>query len=228
MTNPYFMLLQLCDGVYSLHEPEGRPEVEMVFIHGLQGSIEDAYWTTWLARDESQANCWPMTWLAARDESQDNCWPMTWLAAKFPKARALSVSYDASRALKSFSSGTMDLYPCAETLVQEMVLSEDGIGQHGCPVVFVCYCLGGLIAKKIVVLGHERFKGNERIEKLLRNMKAFVFYGTPHGRSELVSINSEVEVGRLNSAFERIQREVYSSKWRFRVVAETHATSHVR
>jgi hypothetical protein len=212
MTNPYFMLLQLCDGVYSLHEPEGRPEVEMVFIHGLQGSIEDAYWTTWLARDESQANCWPMTWLAA----------------KFPKARVLSVSYDANRALKSFSSGTMDLYPCAETLVQEMVLSEDGIGQHGCPVVFVCYCLGGLIAKKIVVLGHERFKGNERIEKLLRNMKAFVFYGTPHGRSELVSINSEVEVGRLNSAFERIQREVYSSKWRFRVVAETHATSHVR
>ena len=121
MTNQYFMLLQLCDGVYSLHEPEGRPEVEMVFIHGLQGSIEDAYWTTWLGRDKSE----------------DNCWPMTWLAGKFPKARILSVSYDANRALKSSSLGTMGLYPCAETLVQEMVFSGVGIGQDGCLVVFV-------------------------------------------------------------------------------------------
>jgi hypothetical protein len=212
MTNQYFMLLQLCDGVYSLHEPEGRPEVEMVFIHGLQGSIEDAYWTTWLARDKSE----------------DNCWPMTWLAAKFPKARILSVSYDANRALNSSSSGSMDLHPRAETLVQEMVFSGVGIGQDGCPVVFVCHCLGGLIAKKIIVLGHEHFKGDERIKRLLQNMKAFVFYGTPHGRSELVSEDAKVEVGRLNSAFERIQREVYRNKWRFRVVAETHATSHVR
>jgi hypothetical protein len=212
MTNQYFMLLQLCDGVYSLHEPEGRAEVEMVFIHGLQGSIEDAYWTTWLARDGSE----------------DNCWPMTWLAAKFPKARILSVSYDANRALKSSSSETMDLYPCVETLVQEIVLSGVGIGQDGCPVVFVCHCLGGLIAKNIIVLGHERFKENKRIERLLHNIEAFVFYGTPHGRSKLVSEDAEVEVGRLNGDFERIQREVYSNKWRFRVVAETHATSDVR
>ena len=88
--------------------------------------------------------------------------------------------------------------------------------------------LGGLIAKKIIVLGQERFTENKRIERLLHNIEAFVFYGTPYGRSELVSEDAEVEVGRLNSAFERIQREVYDNKWRFRVVAETHATSHVR
>ena len=56
------MLLQLCDGVYSLHEPEGQPEVEVVFIHGLQSgdskdAYENAYWTTWLVRVGSQDNC---------------------------------------------------------------------------------------------------------------------------------------------------------------------------
>lgn len=93
-------------------------------------------------------------------------------------------------------------------------------------MVFVCHCLGGLIAKKIIVLAQERFKKNKRIKRLLCNIEAFVFYGTPHGKSELVSEDAEVEVGRLNDDFERIQREEYNNKWRFRVVAETHATSH--
>ncbi|KAG0564104.1 hypothetical protein KC19_8G083000 [Ceratodon purpureus] len=203
---------KLCDGVYSLYEPEGQPEVEIVFIHGLQlGHSEDAYehayWTTWLARDGSQ----------------DNCWPQTWLAAVYPKARVLSISYNASRALRSYSSGAMDLHPFGESLVQEMVFSGVDIGQHGCPVVFVCHCLGGLIAKEIVVLGHERFKGDKRIEKLLKNIKAFVFYATPHGGSELVKMNPDL--ARLNSTFEAIQRKVYNNKCKFRVVAESHETS---
>ncbi|KAG0557103.1 hypothetical protein KC19_11G102400 [Ceratodon purpureus] len=203
---------KLCDGVYSLYEPEGQPEVEIVFIHGLQSddpkdACNDAYWTTWLARDGSQ----------------DNCWPQTWLAAVYPKARVLSISYDASRALKSTSSGAMDLNPFGETLVQEMVFSGVDIGQHGCPVVFVCHCLGGLIAKQIVVLGHERFKGDKRIEKLLKNLKAFVFYATPHGGSKLVKMNPDL--ARLNNTFEAIQRKVYNNKCKFRVVAEAHETS---
>ncbi|KAG0608147.1 hypothetical protein M758_8G082400 [Ceratodon purpureus] len=199
---------KLCDGVYSLYEPEGQPELEMVFIHGLQsGDFKDAYWTTWLARDGSQ----------------DNCWPQTWLASVFPKARVLSISYDASRALRSSSSGTLDLHPFGESLIQEMVFSGVDIGQHGCPVVFVCHCLGGLIAKQIVVLGHERFKGDKRIEKLLKNIKAFVFYATPHGGSDLVKMNPDL--ARLNSTFEAIQRKVYNNNCKFRVVAEAHETS---
>ncbi|KAG0563835.1 hypothetical protein KC19_8G062900 [Ceratodon purpureus] len=203
---------KLCDGVYSLHEPGGQPEVEVVFIHGLQSgdpkdAYDNAYWTTWLGRDGSR----------------DNCWPRTWLAAVFPKARVLTIKYDASRALKSTSSGAMDLHPFGETLVQEMVFSGVDIGQHGCPVIFVCHCLGGLIAKKIVVLGHERFKGDKRIEKLLKNIKAFVFYATPHGGSDLVKMNPDL--ARLNSTFEAIQRKVYNNKCKFRVVAEAHETS---
>ncbi|KAG0564114.1 hypothetical protein KC19_8G084000 [Ceratodon purpureus] len=117
----------------------------------------------------------------------------------------------------------MDLHPFGETLVQEMVFSGVDIGQHGCPVVFVCHCLGGLIAKEIVVLGHERFKGDKRIEKLLKNIKAFVFYATPHGGSDLVKMNPDL--ARLNSTFEAIQRKVYNNKCKFRVVAAAHETS---
>lgn len=93
-----------CDGVYSLRDPEGEPEVEVVFIHGLsrpglRGDSKHAYWTTCLARDGSD----------------DNCWPKTWLAHEFPKARILSVSYDVNMALKFSASGSLDLYPVGET-----------------------------------------------------------------------------------------------------------------
>ncbi|KAG0604013.1 hypothetical protein M758_10G137000 [Ceratodon purpureus] len=203
----------LCDGVYSLHEPEGKPEVEIIFIHGqskqgISTPYEKAYWTTWLARDGSS----------------DNCWPKTWLAEKFPRARILSVSYDVNRALKSPESGTMDIYLVGETLVQEMVFPGVGIGQNGCLVVFVCHDVGGLIAKQIVVMAHEKFQTNTEIRKLSYNIKGFFFYATPHGGSKFVEMVSEI--GRLNSRFEHIQREVFHNKWKFKVVAEAHATAY--
>ncbi|KAG0566596.1 hypothetical protein KC19_7G075900 [Ceratodon purpureus] len=203
----------LCDGVYSLHEPEGKPEVEIIFINGqskqgISTPYEKAYWTTWLARDGSS----------------DNCWPKTWLAEEFPRARILSVSYDVNLALKSSESGTMDLYPVGETLVQEMVFPGVDIGQNGCPVVFVCHDVGGLIAKQIVVMAHDKFKINMEIQKLSYSIKGFFFYATPHGGSKFVTMDSEI--GRLNSRFERIQREVFHNRWKFMVVAEAHATAH--
>ncbi|KAG0604254.1 hypothetical protein M758_10G157100 [Ceratodon purpureus] len=202
---------KLCDGVYALHEPEGQPEVEVVFIHGLSirelGDSKDAYWTTWLAKDGS-----------------DNCWPQTWLADEFPKARILSVSYDANLAVKSSTSGRMDLYPDGESLVQQMVFPEVGIGQNGCPVVWVCHCLGGLVAKQIVVMGHDNFRRDKKIQKLLQSTKAFFFYATPHGGSELVKRSDEL--GRLNSRFESIRESEFRSKWKIPVVAEAHATAH--
>ncbi|KAG0560197.1 hypothetical protein KC19_10G161400 [Ceratodon purpureus] len=202
---------KLCDGVYALHEPEGQPEVEVVFIHGLSnpglGDSKDAYWTTWLAKDGS-----------------DDCWLQTWLADEFPKARILSVSYDANLAVKSSTSGRMDLYPDGESLVQQMVFRDVGIGQNGCPVVWVCHCLGGLVAKQIVVMGHDNFRRDKKIQKLLQSTKAFFFYATPHGGSELVKGSDEL--GRLNSRFEFIRLSEFRGKWKIPVVAEAHATAH--
>jgi hypothetical protein len=223
--------VQLCNGVYSFYEPEGLPEAEIVFIHGLQLAevdIKNAYSTTWFARDGTE----------------DNCWPMTWLPKKFPNVRILSLSYDAS-SLKTTTTGRMDSYLLGESLVQEMTLGGVDIGQNDCPVVFVGHSLGGLIAKQIVISGHRQISTDERVGKLLRNVKAFFFYATPHGGSKLADLAGCIpflkrsplvkylqvlndEVGRLNSEFEQIHREVGRSAWKFYVVGEMHATSYAQ
>ncbi len=223
--------MQLCDGVYCLHEPDGKFEAEIVFIHGLQlrqDDLTNAYWQAWLVRDGTE----------------DECWPMTWLPKKFPNARILSLSYDASL-LRTSTTGMMDSYLSGETLVQSMTSPESGIGQNGCPVVFVCHSLGGLIAKQIVVTGHCQFSNVKRVSKLLGNLKAFFFYATPHQGSKLANLVGFVpflpkspfakylevtngEVGRLNNQFEAICQNVGKGAWKFYGVGETHATTYVR
>jgi len=223
--------VQLGDDVYCLHEPDKKCEAEIVFIHGLQLAPDDltnAYWKAWVVRDGTK----------------DECWPMTWLPKKFPNARILSLSYDASLRRTS-TTGRMDPYLLGERLVQSMTSQENGIGQNDYPVVFVCHSLGGLIAKEIVVRGHHQFSNNERVHKLLGNLKAFFFYATPHKGLKLVNLVSgfsfrfnsplvkylEVgngELGRLDSQFEEICRNVGKGAWKFYGVGETHATSNVR
>jgi hypothetical protein len=226
-----FSVVQLCDGVYSFHEPEGILEAEIVFIHGLQLAevdIKNAYSTTWFARDGTRGNCWPMTWLPKQ----------------FPNVRILSLSYDASL-LETPTTGRMDSYLLGESLVQEMTLGGVDIGQKGCPVVFVGHGLGGLIAKQIVISGHHLFSKDERVCKLLRNVKAFFFYSTHHGGSKLAEWSSYIpflkksplvkylqvlnaEAGRLNSEFEQIHLEEGGSAWKFYVVGEMHPTSYFK
>jgi triacylglycerol esterase/lipase EstA (alpha/beta hydrolase family) len=223
--------VQLGDGVYCLHEPEGMFEVEIVFIHGLQLTKDDL------------TNAYQKAWLV-RDGTKDECWPMTWLPKKFLNARILSLSYDASL-WRTSTTGMMDLYLVGESLVQSMTSQESGIGQNDHPVVFVCHSLGGLIAKQIVVVGHHQFSNDKRVCKLLGNLKAFFFYATPHQGSKLANLVGHLrflfksplveylevmnpKVGRLDSQFEEIRQNVGKGAWKFYGVGETHATSYVR
>ncbi len=145
-------LLQLCDAVYAFYEPQEQVDVEIVFIHDLEfDGCKEAYWKTWLARDGTQ----------------DNCWPETWLVEKFPHARILSLSYDAN-VVQTSTSGRMHPYCLGESLVQEMTLV--GVGQQGCSVFFVCHGLGGLVAKQIVVTASQDFQGDEEVQSLLQNL----------------------------------------------------------
>lgn len=117
---------------------------------------------------------------------------MTWLPKKFPNARILFFSYDASL-WRTSTIGTMDLYLIGESLVQSMTFQENGIGQNDYHVVFVCHhSLGGLIAKQIVVIGHHQFSNDKKVCKLLGNLKAFLFYATFHQGSKLANLVGHV------------------------------------
>ncbi|KAG0588483.1 hypothetical protein KC19_2G246300 [Ceratodon purpureus] len=202
----------------------GPAQLEVVFVHGLVAdhNWEDAYWKTWLARDGTP----------------NNVWPMTWLPAEFPFAQVYALRYDAS-IKQTATDGRMDLFLVGENLVQEMVNRPGGIGQNGVPVVFVCHGFGGLVAKQIVVCAKSRSQ-DIKAQNLLQNIRGFCFYSTPHHGSVLAKYlhakrggkgplleNMEVlntETSRLSEAFEKAKHP----SWYFASVAETHATSQVR
>ncbi|KAG0580637.1 hypothetical protein KC19_4G188800 [Ceratodon purpureus] len=150
--------------IYEFHKPEGQPKVEIVFIHGLQvGDYQNAYWKTWCTRDRSQ------------------CWPQTWLKTKFENdAWILSVCYDSS-ALNTYESGNTNSKAMGEKILGDMIRA--GIGQGGCPIVFVCHSLGGLIVKEVVLRASK--ESGDEYRKFLNNIRAFFFYGTPHSGSNL-------------------------------------------
>ena len=124
--------------------------------------------------------------------------------------------------------------------MQEMVFDELSIGQDGCLVVFVCHSLGGLVAKQIIVSGKRLSLKDGKIEQLLRNVKAFFFYATPHRGSELANLAKHIpflptssllrdlefmnkDTARLNEQF-----DLLNQGWKIYVVGEEHATSKVK
>ncbi|KAG0568529.1 hypothetical protein KC19_6G026000 [Ceratodon purpureus] len=209
------------DSIFRFYQPKVPVQLEVVFVHGLvDDNSGDTYWKTWLARDGTL----------------DNVWPMTWLPAEFPFAKVYALKYDAS-IKQTATDGRMDLFLVGENLVQEMV-NFGGIGQNGVPVVFVCHGFGGLVAKQIVVSAKNRVSQDRKAQNLLQNIRGFCFYSTPHHGSVLakylrnargggkgpLSENTEVlstEISRLSEAFEKAKHQ----SWYFASAAETHATS---
>ncbi|CAM6097251.1 unnamed protein product [Calypogeia fissa] len=162
---------KLNDYVWELHSPQGvQADLEIIFFHGLQlGDYKEASWTTWSSVDD-----------------EDVIWPKDWLTKKIPKARILSVTYDAHA--KKRAGGTQDLYVLAESLVDNIILAEKHkIGQN-CSVFLVGHCLGGTLIKQFLLsatqknnrrdLGLET-EGINRIDRFLGNVKGAFYYATP-------------------------------------------------
>jgi hypothetical protein len=221
--------VQISDAVYSFSETQGSPEMEIVFLHGLQLSdYKEAYWKTWVAGERD-------------GNGEEVIWPATWLREEFPGARILSLCYDSS-AIKTNTTGTMDGFTVGESLVQELVEIAKVGQQKNCPVVFVCHSLGGLIVKEIVIQAHRKFGKKPAYVTFLQNIRGFHFYATPHDGSKLADYFShfpkmgkmvkKLEVindhlGRLNDQFEQIESENFANKWQFAVIAETNKTTSV-
>lgn len=149
----------MTDGVFKLLEPSAAIRIEYIFIHGLQlFEYHDAFWKTWTCKKESNPSV---------------CWPIDWIKQDIEGARVWSLSYN-SVAWKSSTTG-VDTHLAAETLIQEVV-EFAGIGQRGCPVVFVCHSLGGIMAKEMVTLAFNKFGMKMKYRMFLNNIKAFLFY----------------------------------------------------
>ncbi|CAM6097090.1 unnamed protein product [Calypogeia fissa] len=179
----------LNESVCELYSTQGVPDVEVVFCHGLQPSsnYKDAYWKTWLSRDNEVI--WPKSWLGdyLRDQKQI-------------QARILTLSYD-SYARKY--TGQMGLYKIVENMRNHLI--EAGVGQS-CPVVLIGHSLGGLVLKELLIESDLVTAGMtpttpeaQKMVNFVRNCKGLFLYSTPHHGSEVADM-----VNRIPAIFARL------------------------
>ncbi|OAE26513.1 hypothetical protein AXG93_1406s1050 [Marchantia polymorpha subsp. ruderalis] len=221
---------RLNDALFVLYEPpDGLPyDTEIIFVHDLytEGS-EDAWKTTWTNDDGT-------------------CWPRDNLAKRFPRARILSVSYDACVTTDS-THGRMDsLTLIAEYVMVNIFDSGCNVGQtYNCPILFVGHGLGCFVLKNLMIQACEWYKGNKEKRKiLLRNVGGFVFYspfnsGVKWDPFEYESGESNPltdcmrpyhpELSRLNDGFSKLRRfmqELRESQdlWKVLTICESDQT----
>ncbi|KAF6031566.1 SERAC1 [Bugula neritina] len=156
---------QYSNGVYLLHplyEEVGDRELDVIFVHGINGSA----FHTWRQSD------------TARDHINYSwCWPLDWLAKKFGSAmRVLAVDYTSS----AFSwrsrakNQQLNIHDQAVALADALCSCE--VGDPSRKVLWVAHSLGGLLVKQILVLAKE----NEKYKKLLHNTEGVMFLAVPH------------------------------------------------
>jgi hypothetical protein len=204
LLNLYELSQALNDSLFELYEPEGSPQMQVLFFNGLQ--LEDSFnqqFSTWSCGDGS-------------------CWPQTWFVKEFPAAHVLSVSYNGS--IRKDSEVVLDMYRVGENLTSDL-LQED-IGQlPDCPVIMVGHSFGGLIMKQVYRHAHEELHSSRegfkkaQLEKFLGNVRGVFYYATPHRGSKLMdnlakSVKSHpllkyfqtlsTDAARLNESFEKI------------------------
>lgn len=192
-----FCFLQLNETVYRAYQPrpEEKPELELVFFHGIQfQDCKEPHATTWMTRDNSE------------------CWLQTLLVEAFPRARIFTVSYDSSAA-KTSKVGRMGMYLTGENLLSDLTADEVGLGQAGCPVVLVGHCLGGLVLKEICLFAEKACRRKtgkpleQRARALYSNLRGMFFYGTPHTGSMVGDMLQDCfkSVGALSEEIETLQ-----------------------
>ncbi|CAM6118613.1 unnamed protein product [Calypogeia fissa] len=156
------------DSLYTLHRPEGVPNLQVLFFHGLPlGKFSTVHLSTWVCGDGSS-----------------RIWPQTWLVEEFPKAHVFSVRY--SEGLREGSVERFHMKNIGENLLWDLL--DGGIGQvPNCPVVLVGHCIGGLVIKRLCLeayrtqtLSGESRNHRAKLKNFLKRIKAMFYYATPH------------------------------------------------
>lgn len=110
-------------------------------------------------------------------------WPRDLLPEKVPTARVLTYGYDSST--NNISEGQTVLDIALHLIVNLKDYRRENNERHR-DIVLVCHSLGGIIAKKAILLHQSSEEG-----KAIRNsIVGIMFMGTPHCGSDLASFGS--------------------------------------
>ncbi|KAI5748351.1 hypothetical protein M8J77_024623 [Diaphorina citri] len=196
-----------------LHDPGPDTKADIIFIHGLKGSLyktwKQGLWDTnntsdirWTKLNSSNNN--EEEFESSQDQTETSlpfepdddpsvpgeyskCWPKDWLPLDCPGVRIIAVNYSTDPFLwKPFWIPTQQRLPMKERGREMMnLLLELGVGSH--PIVWVGHSKGGLFVKQMLVHAYE--SENPSDIALCRNSKAILFYSVPHRGSPLASID---------------------------------------
>lgn len=198
-----------------LHRDHERAAFDVIFVHGLVGSVFKTWRQGSIALDEfgnrfSSTNFVPTTELlptqtdevASVDSSnalamRTKCWPKDWLGHDISNTRILAVDYPTA-----LSNWRTDCDLNKDSLRQRAMhvmkqLEAAKIGDR--PIIWVAHSMGGLLVKQILVLCDEsrdrRTQGAQCsskddasfrfLDNVLKQTKGIVFYSVPHKGSNL-------------------------------------------
>uniref|UniRef100_A0A0N5AVP3 GPI inositol-deacylase n=1 Tax=Syphacia muris TaxID=451379 RepID=A0A0N5AVP3_9BILA len=120
----------LGSNIYQLYSSDREPTMDIIFVHGLKGSV----FRTWREKDDlsklNRTRCWPRDWL-----SKDLNFPV----------RILAIDYPSSLIHFTGAVDTLDLRS-QRFCVQ---LRDADVGSR--PVVFICHSMGGLLVKNLLL-----------------------------------------------------------------------------
>ncbi|KAK6440972.1 RAS2 protein [Oleoguttula sp. CCFEE 5521] len=149
-------------GLFELYNQSSssRSVVDIVAIHGLGGH-------------------WKATWSG----SSGNLWLRDFLPQELQKdglhVRTLSYGYDSDWA---FSKSVNDVDDEAANLLDRLSGVRQTLEEQARPIIFVAHSLGGIVAKKAMIIAHER---SQLYGKMLSKVHSAVFFGVPHRGSDI-------------------------------------------
>ncbi|GFF73987.1 hypothetical protein IFM60648_04080 [Aspergillus lentulus] len=155
-------------GIIVVHDPENTSASEdenrvnktvfdLVAIHGLNGD---------------PINTWTHTETRVM-------WLRDLLPAAIPDIRIMTFGYNAR--FKNFTA-QQDLKSISLKLLAELVDLRTTEDEKSRPIVFVCHSLGGIVAKKALLIGC-----TEEQERVQQSVYGILFLGTPHNGSSLAA-----------------------------------------
>ncbi|KAL6720965.1 hypothetical protein ACLMJK_000065 [Lecanora helva] len=161
-------------GLSQIYAPEGGAQVDVVFVHGLNGDPHNT-WTS----DKSKV-FWPQQLLPPILEEE--------------RARILVYGYDAD--VTSFTDGASrdKIHNHAEHLTAELAANRRIRKATERPIIFVAHSLGGLVVKRALIYSSE-IRGNytEHLRSIFVSTYGILFLGTPHKGSDLAKWGSRLE-----------------------------------
>ncbi|KAJ5601599.1 hypothetical protein N7510_011133 [Penicillium lagena] len=154
-------------GLTQIYLPRGDPQVDIVFVHGLNGNPHDS-WTS-----HKQTGCF---------------WPLDLLPDILAPVRPRILTYGYNANVTAFTDGASrdTIVSHAETLASSLAANRSLRNCTERPIIFVCHSLGGLVVKRALIYSFNlRSVRTEHLRSIYVSTFGILFLGTPHNGSDI-------------------------------------------